>query len=85
MSFQTKFFYIILALISLSIFEVAGLNVYGLVSALCRIAQVDLDEDNLLSQDILIALQNVLILGIPRPLSFLAIYLVVLLVTEGFL
>ena len=58
---------------------------HGLVSALCRIAQVDLDEDNLLSQDILIALQNALIFSIPRPFSFLAMYLIVLSVTEGLL
>ena len=75
----------VLALINSSIFEVAGLNVYGLVSALCRIAQVDFDEDNLRSQDIFIALQKVLIFGMPRPFSFLAIYLVVLLVIEGLL
>ena len=40
---------------------------------------------NILSQDILIALQNALIFSIPRPFSFLAMYLVVLLVTEGLL
>ena len=72
-----------LALISCSIFNEVGSNVQLLVSNLCNFAQVDLDVDNRLNHDILMARPNVLILIMPRPLSFLVMYLVVLSVTEG--
>ena len=62
----------------------AGLKENGLVSVLWRVAQVDLEVGKRLNQDILIALQKALILSMPRPPSLLAMYLVVLLVIEGY-
>ena len=85
MSLHTKFFVLFFALSRSLMVEVIGLEVKGLVSFLCNLAQVELEKVSRLNQDFLTDLQNVLILISPKPFIFLYIYLVVLSVTEGLL
>ena len=66
-------------------FDNIGSNVFGFVSALCILAQVDLDYVSLLSHESFMDFKKWEMLIMPRPSSFLPVYLVVLSTTEGLL
>ena len=83
MSLQTRLLIFLWAASRSFNVDVIRLNVKGWISCLCRFAQVELKKVSLLNQDILTDLQKGLILIIPKPFIFLAMYLVILSVTEG--
>ena len=82
-SFQKGFLHFALALLRDSKFDLMGSKAYGNTSCWWSLNQVDSDPIDLLSQDILIAFQNVFTFGTPKPPSFTVILLVFSSTTLG--